>query len=81
MSKMVLEVAVVGSEALVRTVEDQFPKAAKRHLGPGTHYRLVEAQVVGVAVVPVVGSAAAAAEAVERLAAADVQFGTGCYTE
>jgi hypothetical protein len=81
MSKMALEVAVVGSEALVRTIEDQFPKVAKRHLGPGTHYKSVEAQVVAVVVVPVVGSAVAVAEVVERLGAAGVQSGTGCYIE
>jgi hypothetical protein len=77
--------AVVDFEALVRITEDRFPKAAKHLLGPGTHYRLVEAQVAAEAVVLVAETVAVAeavaAEVVDHPVAEDAQSGTGCCTE
>lgn len=77
-TKRNFEAAVVDSEVLVRTIGDPFPRAAKPPLGPETHCKLAEAEVVAQAeaVVALVG---VAAEVVERPEAADGQSGIGYY--
>jgi hypothetical protein len=80
--KTKIEAAVVGFEALVQTIEDQFPKAARRPLGLETRY--ISAGVQAVAEAAEVAGAVAGSvevEVVGRPVDVDAQSGIGCCTE
>ena len=83
-SKMKIDAAVADSEAVVPTIEGQFPKAARHPLGPEIRYRVAGVQVVagaGEVEVSVAESVVVVAEAVGHPVAAGAQSGTEYCTE